>query len=55
MRRSHGWQLHFAVKPEFEEKLKGVIDQVPNELDGFECWYQPWSEAPIRESISLEI
>jgi hypothetical protein len=49
--RGHGYRLCFAVKPEFQEKLKGVIDQQPNEFEGFELWCQPWSEAPIRETF----
>jgi hypothetical protein len=48
---SHGWKLHFAVKPPFHEKLNGIIDQLPNEFEGFQLWFQPWSEAPIRETF----
>jgi hypothetical protein len=45
---AHGWKLHFAVKPPFHEKLKGVIDQLPTDFESFELWCEPWSEAPIR-------
>jgi hypothetical protein len=47
----HGFKLCFAIKPEFHEKLKGVIDRLPNEFEGFELWCEPWSEAPIRETF----
>jgi hypothetical protein len=46
---AHGWKLHFAVKPPFHEKLKGIIDQLPNEFESFELWCENWSEAPITE------
>lgn len=39
----HGFRLVFAVKPEFEEKLKGVIDQLPNEFKSFELYCTFWS------------
>jgi hypothetical protein len=47
----HGFRLCFAVKPPFHEKLKGVIDQLPNEFESFELWFESWSEAPIRETF----
>jgi hypothetical protein len=48
---SLGWKLHFAVKPKFEKELKGVIDQLPNEFEGFELWFESWAEAPVRETF----
>jgi hypothetical protein len=49
--QGHGFRLRFAIKPEFENNLKGVIDQLPNEFEGFELWSEGWSEAPIRETF----
>ncbi len=49
--QGHGFRLCFAVRPDFQEKLKGVVDQLPNEFEGFELWCEPWSEAPITETF----
>jgi hypothetical protein len=41
--QGHGYRLCFAVKPEFQERLSGIVAQLPNEFEGFELWCEPWS------------